>query len=215
MAVKEIVKIWNDKGELILKNIDFLHQKTKAVKFPLSEYSKMIIQDLVDSYKSTPCAGIAANQIGYEESLFIGMARCDDEEEGKQVERMESEAEKYVSSGNEFADNYEIYINPKIFKTNDKSTQCDTEGCLSVPGLTVDMLRYDKIKVKYQNIDGETVKKPLKGFMSKLFQHELDHLNGIIMLDLYKRISDFYPASGNPIKNNTIKKMLDEYYKGL
>ena len=39
------------------------------------------------------------------------MARCDDEEEGKQVERMESEAEKHVSSGNEFADNYEIYIN--------------------------------------------------------------------------------------------------------
>ena len=151
MAVKEIVKIWNDEGKLILDNIDFLQQKTKTVKFPLSEHSKTIIGDLIDSYKNTPCAGIAANQIGYKESLFIGMARCDDEEEGKQVERMESEADKYMSNSNEFADNYEIYINPKIFKTNDKSTQCDTEGCLSVPGLTVDMLRHDKIKVKYQN----------------------------------------------------------------
>ena len=51
--------------------------------------------------------------------------------------------------------------------------------------------------------------------MSKLFQHELDHLNGIIMLDLYKRITNFSPVSGNPIKNNEIKRMLDEYYKGL
>ena len=60
-----------------------------------------------------------------------------------------------------------------------------------------------------------SVKKTLKGFISNLFQHELDHLNGVIMLDLHKRITNFSPVSGNPVKNNIIKRMLDEYYKGL
>ena len=212
MAVKEIVKIWNEEG-IVKENIDFLHRKTKPVKFPLSDESKQIIQDLEDSYKAIPCAGIAANQIGYNRSIFIGMSRCDDEDEGKQVERMESESDKHANTENEFSDNREIYINPKIYKTKQDSTQEDTEGCLSVPNLTVEMLRYDKIKVRYRNIDGGVVKKPLKGFISKLFQHELDHLNGVVMLDLVKRISSYTPLHSNPIKNKQLKSYLDEYYK--
>ena len=211
MAVKEIVKIWNDEG-LIGKNIEFLHQKTKPVTFPLSDKSKQIVEDLVDSYKSIPCAGVAANQIGYDESIFVGMARCDDEDEGKQVERMESESDKYSQNKNEFSKNREVYINPKIYKSKLESTQEDTEGCLSVPNLTVEMLRYDKIKVRYRNLEGGVVKKPLKGFMSKLFQHELDHLNGVIMLNLIKQITDYTPLYNNPVKNKQLKCFLDEYY---
>ena len=212
MAVKEIVKIWNE-GQLILENIKFLHKKTRPVKFPLSEETKEIIQDLKDSYKAIPCAGIAANQIGYNQSIFIGMEKCDEEEEGKQVERMESESQKYTDRVNEFAGNMEIYINPKIYKTKSESTQNDVEGCLSVPNLTVDMLRFDKIKVRYRNINGGIIKKPLKGFMSKLFQHELDHLNGVIMLDLLDRITNFSPSSEHAFENKKIKELIDEYYK--
>ena len=211
MAVKDIIKIWNDEG-LIKDNIDFLHQKTKPVSFPLSDKSKKIIEDLVDSYKAIPCAGIAANQIGYNQSIFVGMEHCDDEDEGKQVERMESESEKYSQHTNEFSENREIYINPKIYKTKPESTQEDTEGCLSVPNLTVEMLRYDKIKVRYRNIDGGVVKKPLKGFISKLFQHELDHLNGVIMLNLINQIADYTPLYNSPVKNKQLKQLLDEYY---
>ena len=94
MAVKDIVKIWDD-NQLVLENIRFLHKKTRPVKFPLSDRSKAIIQDLIDSYKAIPCAGIAANQIGYDRSIFVGMKTCDDEDQGKQVERMESAPEKY------------------------------------------------------------------------------------------------------------------------
>ena len=211
MAVREIVKIWNEEG-IIEENIKFLHQKTRPVKFPLSDDSKQIIQDLEDSYKSIPCAGIAANQIGYNQSIFIGMKRCDDEDEGKQVERMESESGKYSNMKNEFSENREVYINPKIYKTKEDSTQEDTEGCLSVPDLTVEMIRYDKIKVRYRNIEGGVVKKPLKGFISKLFQHELDHLNGTIMLNLINHISAYTPLSSNPIKNKQLKSFLDDYY---
>jgi len=212
MAVREIVKIWDEEG-LIEDNIHFLHKKTKPVKFPLSDESRQIIDDLVDSYKAIPCAGIAANQIGYNQSIFVGMERCDDEDQGKQVERMESESGKYSQDKNEFSENREIYINPKIYKSKPESTQEDTEGCLSVPNLTVEMLRYDKIKVRYRNIDGGVVKKPLKGFISKLFQHELDHLNGVIMLNLMNQITDYTPLYDNPIKNKQLKGLLDEYYK--
>ena len=211
MAIKNIVKIW-DGDQLIVDNIEFLQKKTRPVKFPLSSNSRMIIDDLVDSYKAIPCAGIAANQIGYNESIFIGMARCDDDEQGKQVERMESESDKYLNIKNEFSENREIYINPKIYKTNSKSTQNDTEGCLSVPDLALDVLRYDKIKVRYRNIDGGVVKKPLKGFMSKLFQHELDHLEGTLMLDLAKRITEFSPNSGNRLQNKKIENLIKAYY---
>ena len=199
MAGRNIIKIWDDEG-LIKENIEFLHKNTKPVKFPLSDETKQIINDLEDSYSAIPCAGIAANQIGYNQSIFIGMKNCDDEEEGKQVERMESESEKYASAKNEFSNNKEIYINPKIYKTKPDSTQEDTEGCLSVPNLTVEMLRYDKIKVRYRNLDGGVVKKPLKGFISKLFQHELDHLNGVVMLNLIKQISSYSPLNTNPVK---------------
>ena len=212
MAVREIVKIW-DGENLITENIDFLHKKTKPVEFPISEETKTIINDLIDSYKAIPCAGIAANQIGYDRSIFVGMKTCDDEDQGKQVERMESAPEKYSEMLNEFSQNREIYINPKIYKIREDSTQNDTEGCLSVPNLTVDMIRHDKIKVRYRNIDGGVIKRPLKGFISKLFQHELDHLNGVLMLDLMNRITEFTPTYNNEIKNKEIDRLANEYYK--
>ena len=212
MAVRNIVKIWNEDG-IIKENIDFLHKKTRPVTFPLNGDVENVITDLIDSYKAIPCAGIAANQIGYDYSIFIGMKNCDDVEQGKQVERMESEADKYEKTENEFSQNREIYINPKIYKTKPDSTQEDTEGCLSVPNLTVEMLRFDKIKVRYRTVNGGVIKKPLKGFISKLFQHELDHLNGIVMLNLMNQISNYSPAYNNPVKNREMKRILDDYYK--
>ncbi len=212
MAVKDIVKIWDENG-IIKENIDFLLKKTKPVTFPIKSEVQQIITDLIDSYRAIPCAGIAANQIGYDFSIFVGMKHCDDEEQGKQVERMESEADKYKKTENEFSHNREIYINPKIYKTKTDSTQEDTEGCLSVPNLTVEMLRFDKIKVRYRSIDGGVIKKPLKGFISKLFQHELDHLNGIVMLNLMEQITNYTPAYNNPVKSRELNRILAEYYK--
>tara|TARA_A100001011_G_scaffold399299_1_gene507296 strand:- start:3960 stop:4619 length:660 start_codon:yes stop_codon:yes gene_type:complete len=189
MPVREIVKIWNEE-QLLNESIDFLHQKTKKVEFPISDEVKSIIQDLTDSYKEIPCAGIAANQIGYNVSIFIGMHHCDDEDQGKEIEKKESEYEKSSLSGNDIADNCEIYINPKIDIFDESSKQCDIEGCLSVPSLGLFINRYDKIKVRYYTPEGNVIKKPLRGFMSKLFQHELDHLNGILMVDDFSRIAE-------------------------
>ena len=51
------------------ENIDFLRTPTKTITFPLSPHIEQIITDLKDTFKATPCAGIAANQIGYNKKL--------------------------------------------------------------------------------------------------------------------------------------------------
>jgi len=53
--------------------------------------------------------------------------------------------------------------------------------------------RYDMIKVRYYNIEGKVQKTTLTGFLSKLFQHELDHLNGELMLDDVAKLENIFP----------------------
>lgn len=74
-------------------------------------------------------------------------------------------------------DNLIICINPKIL--NGEGSIRDTEGCLSFPDLWLHVNRYEKIQVTYQNILGEIIEKTLDGIMSRVFQHEYDHLDGI------------------------------------
>ena len=72
MAIKKLVEVWDGKI-LIEENINFLKEKTKDVHLPISDTDKIILNDLLDTYKEVPCAGIAANQIGYNKKIFIGM----------------------------------------------------------------------------------------------------------------------------------------------
>ena len=181
MAIKKIVKVW-DNSELISDNISFLGMKTKNVFFPLTESSNEIIGNLIDTYQKIPCAGVAANQIGYDKSIFIGLAKLEEDVDVEELEKKEANSNKEQLDKNEYADNYEIYINPQIDKTDASSVQEEIEGCLSIPSISLRIKRFDKIKVRYYNQQGRAIKKTLRGFMSKLFQHELDHLNGKLMV---------------------------------
>ena len=107
----------------------------------------------------------------------------------------DSKEEKQVI-GNPNADNFEFYINPQIDQTYKKSLQEEEEGCLSIPEIRLIAERHDKIKVRYYDINGKKIQKTLKGFISKLFQHELDHLNGILMVENSK-IKKIYRISEN------------------
>jgi len=189
MAVKKLVEVWDGKS-LIENNISFLKEKTKEVRVPLSQNNKNILNDLLDTYKVTPCAGIAANQIGYDKRIFIGLK--EDNEDEKIAE--EEKSKQYL--GNPNAENYEFYINPKIDHFSKKSLQEGEEGCLSIPEVRLIAERFNKIKVIYFNEKGLKVTKPLRGFMSRLFQHELDHLNGILMVENSK-IKSVYRITEN------------------
>ena len=188
MPIKKLVEVWDGKN-IIKDNIFLLKQRTKEIHIPISDKSKKIMVDLLDTFKNTPCAGVAANQIGYNKKIFIGL-KHDKYDDGN-----DDKKEKPVI-GNPNAKNYEFYINPQIDHSTNKSMQEGEEGCLSIPEIRIISERFDKIKVRYFDAEGKKIKKPLSGFMSRMFQHELDHLNGVLMVENSK-IKNIYRISEN------------------
>lgn len=189
MAVKKLIQVW-DGEELVADNIAFLKNQTKPILLPPSDNIQLILNDLLETYQATPCAGVAANQIGYDKRIFIGLKEDFDEEED------ETQEENKECIGNPNADNYEFYINPEITHCTKKSLQEGEEGCLSIPDIRIITERFNKIKVKYYNKEGIKIQKPISGFISRLFQHELDHLNGVLMVENSK-IKKVYRISEN------------------
>lgn len=212
MAIKKLVEVWDGKN-IIENNIEFLKQKTKEIHLPINDTNKNILRDLLDTYKKVPCAGIAANQIGYDKRIFIGMKEDepDTEQQYKELRKDEPQEQK-KESGNPNADNYEFYINPQIDQTYKKSIQEEEEGCLSIPEIRLVAERYDKIKIRYYDINGIKIKKTLKGFLSRLFQHELDHLDGKLMVENSK-IKKVYRISDNDNINSLYTNLVDELSK--
>lgn len=212
MAIKKLVEVWDGKN-IIENNIEFLKQKTREIHLPINDTNKNILRDLLDTYKKVPCAGIAANQIGYDKRIFIGMKEDepDTEEQYKELRKDEPQEQK-KESGNPNADNYEFYINPQIDQTYKKSIQEEEEGCLSIPEIRLVAERYDKIKIRYYDTNGIKIKKTLKGFLSRLFQHELDHLDGKLMVENSK-IKKVYRISDNDNINSLYTNLVDELSK--
>lgn len=86
---------------------------------------------------------------------------------------------------------FEVYLNPKIIKYS-QNTQTVKEGCLSIPN-RADTLnsRSAIIKIEYDTRNAEHITETIEGFTSVIFQHEIDHLNGILYLDhLQKEVKD-------------------------
>lgn len=109
--------------------------------------------------------GIAAPQVGISKQLIA-------------VQRLDKENEPF-----------EFYINPKIVSTLGEK-QFGGEGCLSVPGYRGDVERYRNITIEYNHISTfEIVSETIEGFTAVVFQHEIDHLNGIIYIDKAENIS--------------------------
>jgi len=104
-------------------------------------------------------AGLAAPQVGVLQSFFVvekGLCR------------------------------HEIIINPTWTKNKDATELLLEEGCLSFPGLFLKVNRFDKIDVGYQSIDGKMHSDTLSGFAAHVFQHESEHLNGVLFIDKMK-----------------------------
>jgi peptide deformylase len=76
----------------------------------------------------------------------------------------------------------EVYINPEIVKTSRKRSRAD-EGCLSVRGIYGVTNRHERVTVKAQTPDGKKFERGGGGLMAQIFEHEIDHLNGILFID--------------------------------
>jgi len=80
-------------------------------------------------------------------------------------------------------------INPRIISTSREKNK-DWEGCLSIPGVRAVVSRYKSIKVEFETREGKRVKRKFADFIAMIFQHEYDHLDGIVFLDRLKSPKD-------------------------
>ena len=82
-------------------------------------------------------------------------------------------------------------INPSILAHSSEIVK-DWEGCLSLPGIRGLVPRYQAIKVEYTSGEGQLHRRELKDFVARIFQHELDHLNGIVFVDRLESTLDLF-----------------------
>ena len=80
---------------------------------------------------------------------------------------------------------FQVFINPEITKHEGKLVE-DHEGCLSIRDIYGKVPRYEKVKIKAMNENGKLVRLTAEGFLARIFQHEIDHTNGILFIDHIK-----------------------------
>lgn len=87
-----------------------------------------------------------------------------------------------------------VMINPSFQSLSDAQEK-DWEGCLSIPGIRALVPRYTKIKVNFTDANGEQKNLELNGFVARIFQHEYDHLQGMVYLDRVENNRDIIAES--------------------
>ena len=75
------------------------------------------------------------------------------------------------------------FVNPKIIKMS-KKTGIMQEGCLSLPGIWLEVPRMQSVEIEALDLRAKKIKVKTKGFMARIFQHEIDHLDGVLIRDL-------------------------------
>lgn len=86
-----------------------------------------------------------------------------------------------ISRGDEPSNAY-VLVNPEIVEESSES-EIDEEGCLSLPSISLKIKRAHSITVRAQNTRGEEMTVDAEGFLARVLQHEIDHINGILMID--------------------------------
>lgn len=75
----------------------------------------------------------------------------------------------------------QVFINPEILEKQGEKRE--EEGCLSLPGMAPLITRAEQVRVRYKDLDGKLIERDVEGLEAKLFQHEIDHLDGILLVD--------------------------------
>jgi len=122
------------------------------------------IKDLFDTLKEKEGIGLAGPQIGVLKRIFVI--------DTSPLIRSDNTIEKYERA----------FINPEILDQSD-SREIYQEGCLSIPGIYEDVDRPGIIRVKYMDTELNIIEEELDGLIARIFQHEYDHLEGILFID--------------------------------
>ena len=133
-----------------------LRKKCNSVK----DFSKLesLLNDMFDTMYEENGIGLAANQVGFDMNLFI-----------------------IDISGIEEDEKTRVFINGEII--NSEGESWFEEGCLSIPDIRLNVKRPDIIKFKYQDEKGQEFEEDFDGLLARAIQHEVDHLNGVFIVD--------------------------------
>ncbi|MEI7847684.1 MAG: peptide deformylase [Chloroflexota bacterium] len=150
-----------------------LRKKAKTVT-SFDDNLQTLIDDMVETMRAAPGVGLAAPQIGVLERVIV-------------IEYYENEDTEDDDEEEESPKRLYTIVNPEITR---KSTEMEEgpEGCLSIPGYLGDVTRHLSITVKGQNRHGQPVTLKLKDWTARIFQHEIDHLYGVLFTDLATKI---------------------------
>lgn len=146
----------------------------KRKAHPVNKFDRnlqSLLDDMVETMREAPGVGLAAPQIGLSERIIV--IEYYEREQDEEVE----EAPKKVWA----------VINPEIVRASEE-TLMGVEGCLSIPGLIGEVERHAEVQVKGLNRHGKPMKVKAKGWLARIFQHEVDHLNGILFTERATRI---------------------------
>lgn len=134
-----------------------LREPAKPVAAVTAEIQSLI-DDMAETMYAAPGCGLAANQIGVDLRIFV--VDCAGEDEPS---------------------DFRVFINPEILEKDGQVVW--NEGCLSFPGVTEEIKRAERVKVRALGRDGKAFELETDGLLAVAIQHETDHLNGVLMID--------------------------------
>ncbi len=165
MAIRKIARM----GHPVLRN------KTRDITREElnTEVFRQLLQDMVDTMEEYGGIGLAAPQI--HESLNLAIIDYDDSNP-RYADAKTQDGENFTSMP------LSVFINPRVTPLT-QETQSYWEGCLSVPEMRGLVTRPKKIRVDYWDVQGKEKTLVAEGFLATVFQHELDHLIGVLYVD--------------------------------
>lgn len=130
-----------------------LRRKAEPIE-QVDDEIRQLIDDMIDTMYDDDGVGLAATQVGVIKQLIVL-----DVGEGPVA-----------------------YLNPEIIGTGEETAPME-EGCLSVPGVRIDITRPTEITVKVMDVDNQAKTIEASGMLARVLQHEIDHLNGLLIID--------------------------------
>ncbi len=152
--------------EIVKLPDQILRQKARPVtKFDAD--LQQLIDDMIETMRVAPGVGLAAPQIGRSLQLAIIETLAETDDDGEEIEGTRQ---------------LHVIANPEIVWTSTAVVE-GIEGCLSIPGYLGEVERYEAIRVRALDRHGKKIKLRLEGWTARIFQHEIDHLHGVLYID--------------------------------
>ena len=157
---------------IIGPNNPVLRRKAHAVDNPNTPAIQQLINDMIETMRDAPGVGLAAPQVAVGQRIAV--IEYGEAPEGA-PEDFEPEKKLYV------------VVNPEIVARSEELVD-GAEGCLSLPGYAGNVKRHEAVTVRALNRKGKPIKIKARGWLARIFQHEIDHLDGVLFIDRASKV---------------------------